>query len=151
MKRRNGLQIMGKLIGLVRPLLHVMLGAILLGVAGYLCAIFLTVLAGMGILKLSGFLDGFSLPVLFAVLGTAAVLRGVLHYEEQACNHYNAFKLLALIRHQVFASLRRLCPAKLDGKDKGNLISILTTDIDFWRCSMLIRFPRSPSRYSPLW
>ena len=54
MKRRNGLQIMGKLIGLVRPLLHVMLGAILLGVAGYLCAIFLTVLAGMGILKLSG-------------------------------------------------------------------------------------------------
>ena len=100
MKRRNGLQIMGKLIGLVRPLLHVMLGAILLGVAGYLCAIFLTVLAGMGILKLSGFLDGFSLPVLFAVLGTAAVLRGVLHYGEQACNHYIAFKLLALIRHQ---------------------------------------------------
>ena len=130
MKRRNGLQIMGKLIGLVRPLLHVMLGAILLGVAGYLCAIFLTVLAGMGILKLSGFLDGFSLPVLFAVLGTAAVLRGVLHYGEQACNHYIAFKLLALIRHQVFASLRRLCPAKLDGKDKGNLISILTTDIE---------------------
>mgnify|MGYP002236007198 FL=1 len=121
---------MGKLIGLVRPLLHIMLGAILLGVAGYLCAIFLTVLAGMGILKLSGFLDGFSLPVLFAVLGTAAVLRGVLHYGEQACNHYIAFKLLALIRHQVFASLRRLCPAKLDGKDKGNLISILTTDIE---------------------
>ena len=76
-----------------------------------ICAIFLTVLAGMGILKLSGFLDGFSLPVLFAVLGTAAVLRGVLHYGEQACNHYIAFKLLALIRHQVFASLRRLCPA----------------------------------------
>ena len=130
MKRRSGMNIMGQLIGLVRPLLHVMLAAILLGVAGYLCAIFLTVMAGAGILKLAGLMDGFSLKVLFLLLGAAAILRGILHYGEQACNHYIAFKLLALIRHKVFAALRRLCPAKLDGKDKGNLISILTTDIE---------------------
>lgn len=130
MKRRSGIKIMGQLIGLVRPLLHVMLAAILLGVAGYLCAIFLTVMAGAGILKLSGLTGGFSLRFLFLCLGAAAILRGILHYGEQACNHYIAFKLLALIRHKVFAALRRLCPAKLDGRDKGNLISIITSDIE---------------------
>lgn len=130
MKRRSGIRIMGKLIGLIFPLLHVMIAAVFLGVTGYLCAIFLTVLAGAGLLTLSGVMNGFSLKLLFLLLGTAAVLRGILHYGEQACNHYIAFKLLALIRHKVFASLRRLCPAKLDGKEKGNLISILTTDIE---------------------
>ena len=59
-----------------------------------------------------------------------ALLRGFLRYAEQACNHFIAFKLLALIRDKVFGALRRLCPAKLDGKDKGNLISIITSDIE---------------------
>lgn len=59
-----------------------------------------------------------------------AVLRGILHYVEQYCNHFIAFKLLAIIRHKVFAVLRKLCPAKLEGRDKGNLISIITTDIE---------------------
>ena len=67
---------------------------------------------------------------MFVCLAVIAVLRGILHYGEQACNHYIAFKLLALIRHKVFAVLRKLCPAKLDGRDKGNLISIITTDIE---------------------
>ena len=59
-----------------------------------------------------------------------AVLRGILHYAEQYCNHFIAFKLLAIIRHKVFAALRKLCPAKLEGRDKGNLISIITSDIE---------------------
>lgn len=59
-----------------------------------------------------------------------AVLRGILHYAEQYCNHFIAFKLLAIIRHKVFAALRKLCPAKLEGRDKGNLISIITTDVE---------------------
>lgn len=130
MKRRSGIQIMGKLIGLIRPLMHVMAAAILLGVTGYLCAIFLTVLAGVGILQIMGIWQGVSLTTLFVCLAVIAVLRGILHYGEQACNHYIAFKLLALIRHKVFAVLRKLCPAKLDGRDKGNLISIITTDIE---------------------
>lgn len=129
-KRRSGIRIMGQLIGLVKPLFHVMTAAVILGVAGYLCAIFLTVFAGMALLNVLGIDRSIPIVTLFVILAAAAVLRGILHYGEQACNHYIAFKLLALIRHKVFAALRRLCPAKLDGRDKGNLISIITSDIE---------------------
>lgn len=128
--RRSGIKIMGQLIGLVKPLWYMMGAAVILGVTGYLCAISLTVLACAGILSAMGIWNGISLPVFFAVIGIAAACRGILHYGEQACNHFIAFKLLALIRHKVFMALRRLCPAKLDGKEKGNLISIITTDIE---------------------
>lgn len=129
-KRRSGIRIMGQLIGLVKPLFHVMTAAVILGVVGYLCAIFLTVFAGMALLNVLGIDRSIPIVTLFVILAAAAVLRGILHYGEQACNHYIAFKLLALIRHKVFAALRRLCPAKLDGRDKGNLISIITSDIE---------------------
>ena len=119
---------MGGLIGLVKPLLPVMFLAVLLGTLGYLCAIFLTILAGYGLLQL--FFEAGQPGTLFAALGILAVLRGLFHYGEQYCNHFIAFKLLALIRHKVFAALRRLCPAKLEGKDKGNLISMITTDVE---------------------
>ena len=142
-KRRSAIQIMGSLIGLVKPLLHIMLAAIILGTLGYLCAIFLTILAGQVIVH--GLLTGaagmivpvdnmwlVSTPVktILTVMIVIAVLRGILHYVEQYCNHFIAFKLLAIIRHKVFAALRKLCPAKLEGRDKGNLISIITTDIE---------------------
>ena len=142
-KRRSAIQIMGSLIGLVKPLLHIMLAAIILGTLGYLCAIFLTILAGQVIVHglLTG-VAGMIVPVekmwlvftpvktIITVVIVIAVLRGILHYVEQYCNHFIAFKLLAIIRHKVFASLRKLCPAKLEGRDKGNLISIITTDIE---------------------
>ena len=142
-KRRSAIQIMGSLIGLVKPLLHIMLAAIILGTLGYLCAIFLTILAGQVIVH--GLLTGEAgmiVPVekmwlvftpvktIITVMIVNAVLRGILHYVEQYCNHFIAFKLLAIIRHKVFAALRKLCPAKLEGRDKGNLISIITTDIE---------------------
>ncbi|MGE9882033.1 amino acid ABC transporter ATP-binding/permease protein [Blautia obeum] len=142
-KRRKGIVIMGQLIGLVKPLLLLMCLAILLGVLGYLCAIFLTILTGYGMLYgLSeilrqnvdviegGFFPSRSFGTIASILIVLAILRGVLHYGEQYCNHFIAFKLLAIIRHKVFASLRRLCPAKLEGRDKGNLISIITSDIE---------------------
>lgn len=142
-KRRSGIKIMMKLIGLVKSLLHIMAAAILLGVAGYLCAIFLTILAGqvvlgglwlnaadMEIAMKSVLLETFFARRIFVLMGFIAVLRGLLHYAEQYCNHFIAFKLLAIIRHKVFAALRKLCPAKLEGRDKGNLISIITTDIE---------------------
>ena len=142
-KRRSAIQIMGSLIGLVKPLLHIMLAAIILGTLGYLCAIFLTILAGQVIMHglLTG-VAGMIVPVnnmwlvfnpvktIITVMIVIAVLRGILHYMEQYCNHFIAFKLLAIIRHKVFAALRKLCPAKLEGRDKGNLISIITTDIE---------------------
>ena len=71
-----------------------------------------------------------SVKTIITVMIIIAVLRGILHYAEQYCNHFIAFKLLAIIRHKVFAALRKLCPAKLEGRDKGNLISIITTDIE---------------------
>lgn len=132
-ERRSALQIMGRLIGLVRPLMGVMSGAILMGVLGYLCAIFLTILTVDGMVRFLG-MPGFfplsafqSVAVLLVVL---AVFRGVLHYVEQYCNHYIAFRILAVIRHKVFSALRTLCPAKLEGRDKGNLISLITSDIE---------------------
>ena len=142
-KRRSAIQIMGSLIGLVKPLLHIMLAAIILGTLGYLCAIFLTILAGQVIVHglLTG-VAGMIVPVdnmwlvftpvktIITVMIVIAVFRGILHYMEQYCNHFIAFKLLAIIRHKVFAALRKLCPAKLEGRDKGNLISIITTDIE---------------------
>lgn len=127
MKRRSGIKVMGQLIGLILPLLHVMLAAIFLGVAGFLCAIFLTILAGTALM----YFDTPAIVIIHIKISIAfAVLRGILHYTEQACNHYIAFKLLAIIRHKVFVALRKLCPAKLEGKDKGNLISIITNDIE---------------------
>ena len=126
---------MGQLIGLIKPLILIMAAAILLGTIGYLCAIFLTILAGGALLKDlegvdAGRFSGISIRQLFLLMGSLAVLRGVLHYIEQYCNHFIAFKLLAIIRHKVFATLRCLCPAKLEGRDKGNLISVITTDIE---------------------
>lgn len=141
--RRKGIVIMGQMIGLVKPLLPIMCFAILLGVLGYLCAIFLTIFAGYGILR--GLVELMQLHTktvgveiflskawgkIAVMLILLAVFRGIFHYGEQYCNHFIAFKLLAMIRHKVFAVLRKLCPAKLEGKEKGNLISIITSDIE---------------------
>lgn len=132
MKRRSGIKVMGQLIGLIMPLIHVMAAAIFLGVAGFLCAIFLTILAGSGLVYgiMEKTMENLPVTQIFFLLVILAAARGILHYGEQACNHYIAFKLLAIIRRKVFAALRRLCPAKLEGKDKGNLISIITSDIE---------------------
>lgn len=131
--RRSNLQIMLKLIVLVKPLLHIMILAVFLGVLGYFAAISLTVLAshtlliGLGIKES---LFSLSLGKINLLLVVIALSRGFLHYAEQYCNHFIAFKLLAIIRHKVFAALRTLCPAKLEGKERGNLISVITTDVE---------------------
>lgn len=127
--RRSGLTIMKQLIGLIKPLIPVMLLAIFFGVIGFLCAIFLTVLAGKSIVMILSHQTS-GLTMMITMMIVIALSRGILHYFEQYCNHYIAFRLLAMIRHKVFAALRKLCPAKLEGKDKGNLISIITGDIE---------------------
>lgn len=127
--QRNGVQVMAGLIGMIKPLLPVMLLAVVMGCVGNLTATFLTVLGGYGLLAAAGLWEG-NLTVIFGGMILCALLRGILRYAEQASNHYIAFKLLARIRHQVFAALRRLAPAKLDGSGKGNLISVITSDIE---------------------
>ena len=128
--KRNGFQVMGRLIGLVKPLTGYMTLAVVMGLIGHLCAAFLTVLGGYAVLQLLGLSESMSLTFLFVCLALFALVRGVLRYAEQSCNHYIAFKLLALIRDQVFGALRRLTPAKLEGRDKGDLISMITSDIE---------------------
>lgn len=130
MKKRNGLQVMLQLIGLVKPLALYMCLAILMGLAGHLCAAFLSVFGGFAVLEYLGLSVVGNLGMIFACVCIFAILRGLLRYAEQACNHYIAFKLLALIRDKVFRALRTLCPAKLEGKDKGDLIAVITSDIE---------------------
>lgn len=130
MKRRSGFVVMARLIGLVKPLAGFMLLAILMGLAGHLCAAFITIFGGYAVLEVLDFEFPISLTALFVLAGIFALLRGVLRYAEQACNHFIAFKLLALIRDRVFRALRKLCPAKLEGRDKGDLISVITSDIE---------------------
>ena len=121
---------MSRLIGLVKPLAGYMILAILMGLVGHLCATFITVFGGYAIVHVLHPEWSMRLGVLFGTVLIFALVRGFLRYAEQACNHFIAFKLLALIRDKVFGALRRLCPAKLEGKDKGNLISIITSDIE---------------------
>lgn len=127
MMKRSGFSVMARLIGLVRPLIGYMVLAVAMGLIGHLCAAFISILGGYAITYV---LNGRELDGLFAAALVFAVARGFLRYAEQACNHFIAFKLLALIRDRVFGALRRLCPAKLEGKDKGNLISVITSDIE---------------------
>lgn len=130
MKKRSGFRVMMQLIGLVKPLMGYMLAAITMGLAGHLCATFITVFGGYALLSVFDIQSRLSLTLITISVIVFALLRGILRYAEQNCNHFIAFKLLAIIRDKVFDALRRLCPAKLEGRDKGDLISIITSDIE---------------------
>ncbi len=129
MNKRSNFKVGFQLVGLVKPLTGYMILAITMGLLGHLCATFIPVLGGAALLQVLG-LYPMRLSHIFVLAAVLAVLRGALHYGEQACNHYIAFKLLALIRDKVFGALRRLCPAKLEGRDRGDLISVITSDIE---------------------
>ena len=130
MKHRSGFRVMTQLVGLVKPLAGFMILAVLMGLIGHLCAACITIFGGYAALSVLDFGAPLGLAALFVCVGAFALARGVLRYAEQACNHFIAFKLLALIRDRVFRALRRLCPAKLEGRDRGDLISIITSDIE---------------------
>ena len=129
-RRRSNFSIMARLVGLTRPLLPVMALAIVLGVLGFLAAIFLTVFAAYGLLNAAGSWGVVPLGAACALVVVCGVVRGPLRYGEQLCNHYLAFKILALVRDKVFGKMRTLAPAKLEGRDKGDLVSLLTGDIE---------------------
>ena len=126
---RSGFAVCMRLIGLVKSLAGFMVGAVTMGLAGHLCASFITILAGYALLSYMGY-NSLNVAVIFTCMVLFALIRAGLRYAEQGCNHFIAFKLLALIRDKVFGALRKLCPAKLEGKDRGNLISIITSDIE---------------------
>ncbi|MGN1189535.1 MAG: ABC transporter transmembrane domain-containing protein, partial [Candidatus Ornithospirochaeta sp.] len=129
MSKRSTLSVMGRLSKLVGPLIPYMALAILLGVLGNLAATFVTVLCTASLLSVFGKV-GISSVILLVIALVCALLRAFLRYGEQMCNHYCAFRILAIIRDKVFRALRRLAPSKLEGKDRGNLISVITSDIE---------------------
>lgn len=129
-RTRGNFNVMCRLVGLVRPLAPVMVCAVLLGVAGFLCAIFIPILGVYALLDTLLSAAPIALGTVCLLLPILAAARGVLHYAEQGCNHFIAFKLLALIRDKVFGVLRQLAPAKLESRDKGDLIAVLTADIE---------------------
>ena len=131
MQSRSNARVIWRMLGLVRPLSGFMVISVLCGVAGFCCATFLPVLAVWEACSIVLRQEPpLSLGVCLGTLVLMALLRGILRYAEQICNHYIAFKLLAHIRSEVFASLRRLAPARLSGVDRGSLISTLTSDIE---------------------
>lgn len=130
MKKCGNLNIMFRLIGLIKPLLGFMILAVTMGVIGHLCASFITIFGGYALLDILGMNSPVALNIIFVCVIIFALTRGFLRYGEQSCNHYIAFKLLAIIRDHVFKALRRLCPAKLECRGKGDMISVITSDIE---------------------
>ena len=128
--RRSGLSIMGNLVSLLGGFAMVLLGAVINGSSGYLCAMGVTVLGAVGVAKALGENIALSYNWIIALAIGCGVLRGLLRYIEQYSNHYIAFKLLAILRDRIFQVLRKLCPAKLESRKKGSIIAMLTSDIE---------------------
>lgn len=128
--RKNGFVVMGHLLKLVTPLAHIMVFTITMGTLGFLAAIFIMVLGAMGLVNLLNFDTHLSFSGILTALIVLAVARGALRYLEQVSGHYIAFKLLALLRDKVFSSLRRLAFVKLQDKQAGQLVSLVTNDIE---------------------
>ena len=128
--RRSGLSIMGNLVSLLGGFAMVLLGAVINGSVGYLCAMGVTVLGAVGVAKALGENIALSYNWIIALAIGCGVLRGLLRYIEQYSNHYIAFKLLAILRDRIFQVLRKLCPAKLESRKKGSIIAMLTSDIE---------------------
>ena len=128
--RKNGFVVMGHLLKLVTPLAHIMAFTITMGTLGFLAAIFIMVLGAMGLVNLLNFDTHLSFSGILTALIVLAVARGALRYLEQMSGHYIAFKLLALLRDKVFSSLRRLAFVKLQDNQAGQLVSLVTNDIE---------------------
>ena len=128
--RMSGGRIMASLIVLLGSLAYVMVFAVINGTLGFLCSMGVTVFGAVGIAKALGEQIALSYGWIICLTVGLGVMRGALRFVEQYCNHYIAFRLLAVLRDKIFTALRRLCPAKLESKQKGSIISMLTSDIE---------------------
>ena len=130
MKRRSGFQIMKRLIVELKPLAPIMLITISMGVIGFLAAISIAAFGAVALGAFIGDITFISFKGALTVMVVCAVVRGFLRYGEQLSGHYIAFKILYILRDKIFTVLRKLAPAKLEGKEKGNLIALITSDIE---------------------
>lgn len=129
-KRMSGMKIMTRLIKILKPLTPIMMITITFGVLGFLAATAVTTFGSVAVGTILNIDMGFTLDMTIKIIIGCAVLRGGLRAVEQYSGHYIAFKILAILRDQVFKALRKLAPAKLETKEKGNLISVITSDIE---------------------
>ena len=129
-KRQSKFAVLFKMLGLVRPLSGYMCLAVTAGTLAYLAVQFIPVLGGYAILSGLGLDVPLALNTIWILIPLLALLRAILRFIEQRLNHYIAFTLLALVRDRVFGALRRLCPAKLEGRDKGDLVALITSDVE---------------------
>ncbi len=129
MKNKNKQVFLFSLLSFVKGEKLPLLGAIFLGTLGHLSAIAIPTFTAFSIGISLGYFS-FDLSKILVVVGICGIMRGVLHYGEQWLNHYLAFRILANIRDEIFAVLRKLAPAKLEGRDKGDLINLITSDIE---------------------
>ncbi len=128
--RRSGANIMASLILLLGSLAYIMILAVINGSIGFICAMGVTVFGAMGVAKALGEAIALSYGLIIGLAVGCGVLRGILRYFEQYSNHFIAFKLLAVLRDKIFGALRTLCPAKLESKQKGSIIAMITSDIE---------------------
>lgn len=128
--RRSGAKIMASLIILLGSLSYIMILAVINGSVGFVCAMGVTVFGAVGVAKALGEAIALSYGWIIGLTIGCGVLRGLLRYFEQYSNHYIAFRLLAVLRDKIFGALRVLCPAKLESKQKGSIIAMITSDIE---------------------
>ena len=128
--RRSGANIMASLILLLGSLAYIMILAVINGSIGFICAMGVTVFGAVGVAKALGEAIALSYGLIIGLAVGCGVLRGILRYFEQYSNHFIAFKLLAVLRDKIFGALRTLCPAKLESKQKGSIIAMITSDIE---------------------
>ena len=128
--RRSGANIMASLILLLGSLAYIMILAVINGSIGFICAMGVTVFGAVGVAKALGEAIAISYGLIIGLAVGCGVLRGILRYFEQYSNHFIAFKLLAVLRDKIFGALRTLCPAKLESKQKGSIIAMITSDIE---------------------
>ena len=128
--RRSGGKIMASLILLLGSLVYVMILAVINGSLGFVAAMGVTICGAVGVAKMLGETIALSYGTIIGLAIGCGVVRGVLRYLEQYSNHFIAFNLLAVIRDKIFGAIRRLCPAKLENKEKGSIIAMITSDIE---------------------
>ena len=128
--RRSGAKIMASLILLLGSLAYIMILAVINGSVGFICAMGVTLFGAIGVAKALGEAVALSYGLIIGLAIGCGVLRGLLRYLEQYSNHYIAFRLLAVLRDKIFGALRILCPAKLESKQKGSIIAMITSDIE---------------------
>ncbi len=129
-RSQSALRVLARLVGLVKPLFPYLVLAVLLGVIGFMAAIMIPTFGAYALMDQTAYPTELGFTAALIWVGICGIVRGPARYAEQLANHYIAFRILARIRDLLFSALRKLAPAKLEGKGKGDVISLVTSDVE---------------------